>query len=487
MWNSKAITMMFIQLIFGLSFFGTLTILTPFFLDELKYSEADAMMIMGAFSSLGTLFALAGGFLGDKVIGEYRSLLISYIALTLGFAAIGFGAALISVPWCLFGIALVIFARGLKATNYSTLFRMIFDNHEDFEKTFTVNYSVNNVGALVATYGFPFLVTAVAYKGSFWLASILTAIAVGVFLFYRKSIIASANDIDKKPVSAKNWAIFASVSIAMIGLVFFMFSNIGISKYIVYLISFLSVSYFLYLSFTSSVAERLRMLSIFLMLLLTTGFFIYYGQMSTSMNVLAINTMRGDLFGFIPLKPESNMVMNPLWCIVAGPIIAYVFTQLEKRNIHIFSASKIALSFVFTAIAFGLLTFGVKSIGEDLILTPEFFLLVNMFQAFAEVIIGSLIVSFILATAPQKYSSFSVSMNMVAVSLSGMIGAIISTNVALEKGQTLTQAFIVETYGGFFATLTWVAIAMVLVAFACSFIIKKWLQKAQQLENQTQS
>lgn len=487
MWNGKAVSMMLAQLIFGLSFYGVMTILTPFFLNELQYSEADTMMIIGAFSALGTLFAVAGGFLGDKVVGEYRSLLISYIAFTLGFGAIGVGASLLSVPWCLFGIALVIYARGLKATNYSTLFRVVFDSHEDFEKAFTVNYSVNNVGAMVATYGFPFLVGAVAYWGGFGASALLCAIGVGLLLFYRKGILERAKDIDKNKTTSKNWAIFIGSSVFMIALVFFMFSNVNLSKYIVYAISFLAVGYFLYLSFSGNKSEQLRMFCICLMLLLTIGFYVYYGQLATSMNVLAMNTMRGDLFGIIPLKPEHNMIMNPLWCIIAGPVIAYIFTKLEKKNIHIFIANKIAIAFIFTAVAFGILTFGVRSIGKELILSPEFFMVVNAFQAFAEVIMGSLVVSFILATAPQKHSSFSVSMNMVAMSLSGMLGAIFSTSIALEKGQELTQEFAVQTYGGFFGTLTVLAIVISVVAFGFSFLIKKWLKKAESLESTTPS
>ncbi|XXQ67944.1 oligopeptide:H+ symporter [Neisseriaceae bacterium B1] len=482
MWNGKVLSMMFVQLIFGLSFYGALTILTPFFLDKLKYSEADTMMIVGAFSALGTLFAVAGGFLGDKLIGEYRALLLSFISFTLGFGAIGFGAAQLSAPWCLLGIALVIFARGLKATNYSTLFRVIFERHEDFEHSFTINYSVNNVGSLVATYGFPFLVGVVAYTGGFGLAAFLCALAVASLIIYRKGILNHASALDRNPISAKSWGIFVACSVAMIGLVFFMFSNVGLSKYIVYFISFLAVAYFLYLTFSGSIAERWRMLCVVVMLLLTIGFYIYYGQMMTSMNVLAINTMRGDLFGFIPLKPESNGVMNPLWCIVAGPVITFILTSLEKRNIHIFIANKVAIAFVFTAIAFGILTWGVRSIGSDLVLTPELFLVVNLFQAFAEVIMGSLVVSFILAVAPARHASFSVSMNMVAMSLSGVIGAIFSTNVALEKGQQLTQQFVTETYGGFFGILTVMAVVMVALAFGSSFAVKKMMAKAESLE-----
>lgn len=482
MLNGKVLSMMFAQLIFGLSFYGTLTILTPYFLEKLQYSEADTMMIVGAFSALGTLFALAGGFIGDRVIGEYRALNISFICFALGFGLLALSAFSANVPLSLVGIALVIYARGLKATNYSTLYRYLFDKYEDYEKSFTVNYSVNNVGSLIATYAFPFLAVVVAYHGSFLLSGILCALAVISLWFNRKPIVEKAKTVDKTPVSAKNWALFGVSSVVMIGLVFFMFSDMKTGKYIVYAISLASALYFFYLMFKANYADRLRMICVTIMLIFTIIFFVYYGQMMTSMNIVAINTMRGDLLGFIPIKPEGSQVMNPIWCIVAGPVISFTFTKLEARQIYVSTATKVALAFVFSAIAFGLSTYMVKNIGADLVTSPNMFFWINAFQAFAEVVIGSLVVSFIVENAPKAYSNFSVSMNMVATSLGGMLAAVFSTHVALEKGQKLTQDFAVNTYGDFFMLLTVLAIGMAVVAFAGSFAIKKMLKSAQDWE-----
>lgn len=482
MLNGKVLSMMFAQLIFGLSFYGTLTILTPYFLEKLQYSEADTMMIVGAFSALGTLFALAGGFIGDRVIGEYRSLNLSFICFAVGFGLLGFSAFSANVPLSLVGIALVIYARGLKATNYSTVYRYLFDKYEDYEKSFTINYSVNNIGSLVATYAFPFLAVVVAYHGSFFLSGILCVLAVISLWMNRKPIVEKAKAVDKNPVSSKHWALFAVASVAMIGLVFFMFSDMKTGKYIVYAISAVSALYFLYLTAKANYADRLRMFCVIIMLIFTIIFFVYYGQMMTSMNIVAINTMRGDLLGFIPIKPEGSQVMNPIWCIVAGPVISGVFAKLESRGTYVSTASKVALAFVFTAIAFGISTVVVKGIGADLTISPNLFLLINLFQAFAEVVIGSLVVSFIVENAPKAYSSFSVSMNMVATSLGGMLAAVFSTQVALEKGQKLTQDFAMNTYGDFFMLLTVLAIGMAVVAFFGSFAIKKMLKSAEDWE-----
>ena len=126
MWNRLNKSMMFCQMMFGLSFYGVMVVLTRFFLEELQYSEADTMMVVGAFSSIGPLFAIAGGFIVDKFLGGKRSLTLAYICFTLGYALLVFGASIQSVPFSLMGIALASYARGLMSPSYPGLYKRTF-------------------------------------------------------------------------------------------------------------------------------------------------------------------------------------------------------------------------------------------------------------------------------------------------------------------------------------------------------------------------
>lgn len=268
----------------------------------------------------------------------------------------------------------------------------------------------------------------------------------------------------------------------MIALVFFMFSNMDIGQNIVYAIGGAAILYFVSLMLKASKAESLKMGTILIVTFLTTCFFVYYGQMMTSMNMVAINTLKGSLFGFIPLEPEAAMAMNPLWCMVGGPIVAGLFGMLEKRDIHLSTATKIALAFVLTAIAFGILTFAVTTVGDDIVIMPEVFLVIHFFQAIAEVIVGSMVVAFILSVAPKHIENFSVSLFSVAIALSGIVGAAFSTTIALEKGQEITQEIVQHVYGDYFQLLTILAVVMVGIALAASFIIRKMLEAAKRSE-----
>ena len=483
MWNRLNKSMMICQMMFGLSFYGVMVILTRFFLEDLGYNEADTMMVVGAFASIGPLFAIAGGFVADKLLGVYRSLTLSYTGFSVGYGLLVLGASATSVPISLVGIALVSYSRGLMSPSFPSLFKRTFKTEEEFENGYPVNYSVNNVGAFLGQYLFPMFVLAIGFHGSFALSMVMAAVAVVTLVVSRKALVAVATDMDQKPVSMKNKVIFGLVSAAMIALVFFMFSNMDIGQNIVYAVGLGAIAYFISLMFKATKAEALRMGTILIMMVLTTAFFVYYGQMMTSMTMVSINTMRGDLFGIIPIAPEASMAMNPLWCMVAGPVIAMSFSSLEKRGITFSTATKLGFAFILTAIAFGILTVAVKSVGSDVVIRPEVFMAIHFFQAFAEVVVGSMVVAFILSVTPKHIESFSVSLFSVAIAMSGIVGAVFSTSIAMEKGQEITQDIVQNVYGDYFGMLTVMAVVMVGVAFAASAVIGKMLDKSKSIDD----
>ncbi|MDO6618169.1 peptide MFS transporter [Pseudomonadota bacterium] len=480
MWNKLNKSMMVCQMLFGLSFYGVLVSLTRFFLEELNYGESETMMVVGAFAAIGPLFAIAGGFIADKLLGAYRSLTISYAAFVTGYILLVVGASSLHVPTAMAGIALASYGRGLMSPSYPSLYRRTFNSQKEFEQGFPINYSVNNIGAFAGQYLFPMLILYIGFTGGFMLSAILAAVALFVLMVLKKPFSALGKPIDQKSLSIKAWFGFAVISFAMVGLVFFMFSNMEIGQNIVYAIGLMAIGYFIALMFQVGHAEKLRMGTILIATFLTTCFFVYYGQMMTSMNIVAINTLSGNLFGFIPLQPEAAMAMNPLWCMVGGPVVAMAFSALEKKGINLSTATKVSVAFVMTAIAFGILTYFISNIGPDVTIRPEVFFAVHFFQALAEVIVGSMVVAFILSVAPAHIENFSVSLFSVAIALSGIVGAVLSTHIALEKGQVLTQDIAQNMYGDYFQMLTIMAVVMVAVALVCSKVIALMLRRAEQ-------
>ena len=114
--------LIFRQFLWGAAFYGAFVLLTKFFLNDLNYSEADTIMMMGAFGAVGPVFSAVGGFLADKFIGAFRAVYIGYAVYLVGFLLLGIGASQLNIPMSILAIALIGFARGLSATCPTVLF-----------------------------------------------------------------------------------------------------------------------------------------------------------------------------------------------------------------------------------------------------------------------------------------------------------------------------------------------------------------------------
>ena len=293
---------------------------------------------------------------------------------------------------------------------------------------------------------------------------------------------AVGNEYDKRPVSAKTWGIFIVGSLAMLGLVFWVFNDLTNGKYLLYTLGVFALLYFIRLIIQAPPVHKYKMYSVLVMLVIMICFYFYYGQMSTSMNLYAINLMSDRLLDFIPVMPESSAAFNPLWCcILGGPMIA-VYAWLEKKGITSSIPTKFAFAFLFTAAAFALLAVSTTMIDETGKFSATWILMVHFLQAVAELIVGALGAGFIMEMVPKSVSAFAIGLRAVTLSLSGILAAVISTKIALPKNIELTPEIIDTVYHSFFVKLSIGAVVMALITFGLSKVIQQLIAKSETLE-----
>ena len=472
------------QFLWGAAFYGVYVLLTKYFLNELNYSEADTIMVLGAFGAVGPVFSAVGGFVADRYIGAFRAVYIGYTVYAFGFLMLGIGASTASVPLSLVSIAVIGYARGLSATCPTVLLGNSFsdDRREEFQQGLTFNYSINNFGSFLAHYLFPFFVAYIAYQGNFYISFILMCCNVLMFWIFRRQLMAVGNDLDHRPVSKKVWALFTLGSVAMLGVVFWIFSNLNEGKNLLYALGICAILYFITRIFKASAAYKYRMCSVLIMLFIMICFYFYYGQMMTSMNIYSINLMGDRLLGVIPILPEANSAFNPFWCFALGAPVIFVYSWLQKKGFNPTIPTKFAAAFVFTAMAFGLLALSTQFINENSKISADWIMMVHFFQAVAELIVGALGVGFILEMVPKTLSAFAMGLRAVTLSLSGILAAVISTKIALPKDIELTAEIVNSVYTGYFTKLALAALVMAVVTFMLSKVIARLVAKGEAIE-----
>ncbi|PJE80023.1 Dipeptide and tripeptide permease A [invertebrate metagenome] len=473
------------QLLWGAAFYGTYVLITKYFLNELNYSEADTLMMMGAFGAVGPVFSAIGGFVADRYIGSYRAVYIGYTVYTVGFALLGIGASMVSIPLSIFAIALIGYSRGLSATSPTVLLGNAFGRGRDmaFQQGLTVNYAINNFGSFLSQYLFPFMIAYVAYTGNFFISSVLMVLTLVLFFVYHKRLVETGNHLDKQSVSARVWLGFFLGSVLMLGLVYWIFANLEAGKYFLYSLGCIAILYFVVETFRESPEYRYKMSAVLITILILIGFYFYYGQMVTAMNLYSINLMGGHLFGFIPVRPESNLAFNPLWCcIMGGPLVA-VYAWLEKHHISPSIPAKFGVAMIFCAMAFGVLALSTQFVGADGKVAADWVLWANFLQSTAELIVGALGAGYIFQLVPERMSAFAIGLRSVALSLSGILAASMSTSIALPKGQIITQTVIDAVYAGYFFKLAVMALVMAVLTFILARIITRLVKKGENIKD----
>ena len=443
--------------------------------------------MMGAFGAVGPVFSAIGGFVADRYIGSFRAVYIGYTTYTVGFFLLGMGASDLNIPLSIFAIALIGYARGLSATSPTVLLGNSYSetNRDAFQQGLTINYSINNLGSFASKYLFPFMVAFLAYQGNFFIASGLISVTLVLFVVFRKQFASVGNDIDRRPVSMKTWTCFVAGSAVMLGLVFWVFSNLDEGKYLLYALGACAILYFIYEITRATAAYKYKMCAVLITIFILITFYFYYGQMLTSMNIYAINLMGDHIMGVIPIRPESNAAFNPLWCFVLGAPVIYAYGWLEKKGFSPSIPTKFAAAFVFSAVAFGLLGLSTSFVGEDGKIAADWILWVHFFQSLAELIVGALGAGFIFEMVPRYLSAFAIGLRSVALSLSGILAAVISTKIALPKDQVLTPEIIEGVYANYFYNLAALAVVMAFVTLLLSKVIAKLVRRGEELEQQS--
>jgi POT family proton-dependent oligopeptide transporter len=125
-------------------YYGMASLLVLYMVERLGFNDARADIIWGAFSALAYSMPMLGGYIGDRVLGAKRTLVLGALTLALGYL-------LLSVPLdaTLFpAMGLIVLGNGLFKINPNNLVSRLYEGeHSKLDILFTIYYMSLNIGA----------------------------------------------------------------------------------------------------------------------------------------------------------------------------------------------------------------------------------------------------------------------------------------------------------------------------------------------------
>ena len=423
-------------LIFMLEFwerFGFYTvngILAYFFTKQLGFSDDQAFMTFGAYSALVYGLVSLGGYIGDKVLGTKRTIMLGLIVLCIGYLAL----SILDGRQVFSALGIIAVGNGLFKANPSSLLAKCYKpNDHRLHGGFTLYYMAINVGSIFAMLIGPFVMEKMGWHTAFFFSFVGLFSAILNYLYQRKSIEKISSGADAKPLSMHR------LSLVLIGVVIvcmaaqYLLQDIKTTPELLGLVIASVLIMFCYYAFREHGIVRKKMWVALVLMLEGVVFFTLYQQMPTSINFFAINHVDPHFLGFY-INPQSFQVFNPVWIMLLSPVLADWYRKRQLNNNDISTAHKFALGMTLCAISFLLLYFTKYFASQTFQVSSWWLVASYFFQSFGELFVSALGVAMVAELVPQAISGFIMGMWFLTSAAAGFIGGFVASYTKVPQG-----------------------------------------------------
>ncbi len=410
-------------------FYTVQGILTLYFIRFLGFNDSKAYFTFGAFSALVYGMIAVGGYLGDKVLGTKRTIVLGLITLALGYLAL----ACTDKDHVFLALGLVCVGNGLFKANPANLLAKCYEISDPrLHGGFTLYYMAVNVGSTISLIVGPTLSSRYGYSPAYFLSFIGLMLGLANYLFQRQYVANVNTQADKKSVSLWLWGlIIGGIIVATLASAYLM-QQVKLAEKLLWLIVTIVVSAYFLLMRKESQSSSRRMRVAFLLMLEAVVFFTLYQQMPTSLNLFAINNVKPILLG-ISFDPQSFQALNPLWIIMMSPVLVAFYNRLYSKGISFPVSYKFASGMICCGISFSLLYFS-RYLSDDNGIVSSWWLVASyFFQSTGELFISALGVAMVAELVPSQIAGFVMGMWYLTTSIAGFIGAEVASLTALPS------------------------------------------------------
>ena len=457
-------TLFFTEMWERMSFYGMRGILVLFMTASisdggLDFNNASASAIYGIYAASVYLATLPGGWIGDNIFGQQKTILYGGIIIMFGHLAL----AIPSMNFFYLGLTLVVVGTGLLKPNISAIVGGLYDKNTSLrESGFTIFYMSINLGSILGFFICGFLGENIGWHYGFGAAGI--GMLFGVLQY--KVNIKSLGEIGLKPsseleVQTKKKYLRVTITLSIIALIilvlgfldFWRIDPIPLANILTFIIASISLAYFLYIYFLGKLndKEKKKIIMIFILFIGAALFWSGFDQGGSSFNIFAKEYTDRIMFGWE--YPASWLqILNPLFVVILAPFMSYLWIFLGKRMLDPSLPFKFGMGLIFMALGFVVIAIGAQVAMSEGLAGAKWLLLTYLFHTIGELILSPIGLAAISSLSPKRYIGQMMGVWFLASSLGAILAGLLSgqaTNQGLASMPDLfNQIAIISTLAG---------------------------------------
>jgi POT family proton-dependent oligopeptide transporter len=363
-----------------------------------QYSDTESFALFAIFNALVYLTPAIGGYLADNFIGIRRCIILGLVLECVGLALLASTAELIF----LLGLALVTIGVGLFKTGPTDLMARAYGEHDPrIDSGFTLFYMSINIGVLLASVVFGFVLKFFGWHWTFIAASSTLILSLLAYFVLRES--AAKDDSDPGKVKLRlNLKFLFPVGIILAAIIFTtMLYYLNIANIFFIVTTVLVALYFLFEIIRSSMEEKLKIIACLFLILVGFVFFVMYFQYYESMVLFIKRSVGHEIFGFtFPITVFLSF--NAVWIIVLSPVLAWLYKYLGKRDKDLAVTTKFPLGVLITSLCFFTLVASQYFLNPEMRISPLWVFFAMFFYSLGELLVSALGVAMVAHIAPER-------------------------------------------------------------------------------------
>ena len=404
------LVLFFVEIWERFGYYGMASLMVLYMVQKLGLGDERSDMIWGTFSALVYSMPMLGGYVGDRVLGLRRTLVLGAITLGLGYVALSIPVNATFFP----AMGLIALGNGLFKVNPNNLVSRLYEGERSkMDILFTIYYMSLNIGSFVSVLLTPWIKEHPSWTiavgplrfDSWHLAFGVSAIGLtlgllnyGAFSRYLRPY-GAATDFENL-----RWNRLGAVLGASVAIVFVIAEIIryrAASLVVVVVCSALMIYVFGHLLVTGERQARRRVVACILFTVMSVIWAVYNQQIYTSLTLFALRNVRHQLLG-VHVAAAQFQDLNQFWLIVLALPLAWLYDRMAKSPRGDFSmATKYAAGLYLLAIGFFLYA-GSGMAARNGIVSPWWLVAGYGAQSLGELLISALGFSMVSQLVPER-------------------------------------------------------------------------------------
>ena len=464
------------------SYYGMRALLIFYLTKHWLFSDGEASLIYGAYTSLVYITPVLGGWLADKYLGQRKAVLFGAVVLTLGHFLMAFegngsgqGDPAINVFWL--ALSFIIVGSGFLKGNISVIVGKLYpltDVRRD--GAYTIFYMGINLGSFFGVLIAGFLGETYGWSYGFGAAGIGMLLGLLVFIWGKPLLMDRAEAPDPALLHKRvggiklEWLLYA-IGLASIAVLWVL---VQLPQAVGWMLLASGAALLLYVAYIAVTRltphERDRIFVIIFLLLLQPVFWGLFEQAGAAVSLFTDRHVDRTFMGWeVPTTWFQSV--NAAFIILLGPVFASLWTMLGRRGLEPSTPAKFGLAIVQVGLGFLLLVWGAQAQGVGVATSLWLIVLLYLLHTTGELCLSPVGLSAMNRLAPWHMAGLIMGSwffataggNFVAGQISAMTGA-----ENAESGEGAKELFLTV-----WTSVGWTAVGIGVVVLVLSPFVKK--------------